>query len=102
MDEGGRIKGCDIYVGEIFKSSYAPIWGSLKDFYKGHPEQGRLAMFKCHAKIIVGKTPDFAFSVQTSANMDTNPRTEQACIQIGDETYDFFKTYLDGIISYEK
>lgn len=69
-------------------------------FSEKHPDKLRLSMFRCHAKIIAGRTPDFAFSVQTSANMDTNPRTEQGCIQISEESYMFFKNYLDGIISF--
>lgn len=46
------------------------------------------------------ETDDFNFSVQTSANMTTNPRTEQACIQISDESYSFFYDYLSGIKSF--
>ena len=32
----------------------------------------------------------------------TNPRTENACLQIGEGIYSFYKTYFDGIITFEK
>ena len=43
----------------------------------------------------------FAFGIQMSANINTNPRTEQACITIDRGIYDFYKDYFDGINSFE-
>lgn len=34
-------------------------------------------------------------------NINTNPRTENGCITIGRDIYDFYKTYFDGIVSFE-
>lgn len=34
--------------------------------------------------------------------MNTNPRTEQACITIDRGLYEFYKEYFDGIISIVK
>jgi len=38
-----------------------------------------------HAKIFAGHGPKFYFGIQTSANINTNPRTENGCITIGRE-----------------
>jgi len=44
----------------------------------------------------------FSFGIETSANINTNPRTENGCITINKEIYNFYKEYFDGIISFEK
>lgn len=99
---GGAIGRLDLYVGEIFKGSYGAVWAQLHEFYHSHPECGRLAIFRNHSKIIAGKGERFAFGLQTSANFDTNPRTEQACLSIDEGIYHFYKEYFDGIITFEK
>ena len=44
----------------------------------------------------------FYFGIQTSANINTNPRTEQGSITGDRGIYDFYREYFDGIISFEK
>ena len=44
----------------------------------------------------------FYFGIQTSANINTNPRTEQGSITIDKGIFDFYKEYFDGIKSFEK
>lgn len=64
--------------------------------------RGRVAVFRNHAKIYAGYGPKFAFGIESSANINTNPRTENGCITIGREIYEFYKEYFDGIISFIK
>lgn len=94
----GRIKKLDAYVGEIFPSSYKVEWQMLKDLFKRH-ECGRLCCFRNHSKIFAGCGPEFAFGISTSANINTNPRTENGCITINDEIYQFYKSFFDDIRS---
>lgn len=96
------IERMDIYVGEIFKGSYKLVWRQLHDWYLEHPERGRICVFRNHSKIIAGSGPSFAFGLQSSANVDTNPRTENACLQIGQDLYKFYKDFFDGIVTFEK
>lgn len=99
----GVIHRLDLYVGEIFKGSYGAVWNQLHDYYAENPGKGRICIFRNHSKIIAGTDDlDFNFYVQTSANMDTNPRTEQACIQMGRSGYEFVRAYFDGIVSFER
>lgn len=102
--EEGAIKKLDLYVGEIFPNSYRIEWGMVKKFYKEHPEVGRVAVFKNHSKIYAGynESEDFYFGIQTSANINTNPRTEQGCITIDRGLFEFYKEYFDGIKSFIK
>lgn len=94
-----RIKKCDVYVGEIFPNSYRAVYEDLKRIIT--PEIGRICVFRNHSKIFAGYGPKFAFGIQTSANINTNPRTENGSITINREIFEFYKSYFDGIVSFE-
>lgn len=97
--ELGKIKKLDAYVGEIFPGSYKLEYKLLKKIVEGNG--GRVAVFKNHSKIFAGTGGRFSFGIETSANINTNPRTENACITIDDGIYHFYKTYFDAIISFQ-
>jgi len=98
--EAGKIKKLDAYVGEIFPNSYNLEWRLLCPIVKKYG--GRVAVFRNHAKIFAGYGNKFAFGIETSANINTNPRAENGCITIGQDIYEFYKEYFDGIISFVK
>ena len=102
--EAGRIKRFDMYMGEIFPGPYKIEWSMVRKFYEQHPDVGRAAIFKNHSKIYAGcnERERFYFGIQTSANINTNPRTEQGCITIDKGIFEFYKEYFDGINSFEK
>jgi len=97
--EAGKIKKLDAYVGEIFPNSYRLEYKLLKQVIT--PDIGRIAVFRNHAKIYAGTGAKFSFGIETSANINTNPRTENGCITIGKEIYQFYRDYFDGIKSFE-
>jgi len=93
----GRIKKCDAYLGEIYPKSYSVEFAELKRVLNG---VGRIAVFKNHSKIFAGYGDKFHFGIQTSANINTNPRAENGSITIGKDIFDFYKEYFDGIVSF--
>ena len=95
----GRIKRFDMYMGDIFPGSYRIEWGMVKRFYKEHPEVGRAVISKNHCNIYAGcnEAEGFYFGVQTSANINTNPRSEQGSITVDRGIFDFYKEHFDGI-----
>lgn len=99
--EQGRIKKIDAYLGEIFPNTYKVEWKMLKDLYDKY-DLGRICVFKNHSKIFAGIGDKFDFGIQTSANINTNPRTENGNITINKDVYHFYKEYFDGINSFEK
>ncbi|MDR1938331.1 MAG: hypothetical protein LBQ73_07525 [Tannerellaceae bacterium] len=99
--EAGRIKKLDAYVGEIFPNQYRIEYSMLKAMFKKY-DCGRIAIFKNHSKIYAGYGDKFYFGIETSANINTNPRTENGCITIDKGLYDFYRAYFDGIKSFEK
>jgi hypothetical protein len=98
--EAGRIKKLDAYVGEIFPGTYKMEYKKLKEIFERH-QCGRIAVFKNHSKIFAGFGEKFYFGIETSANINTNPRTENGCITIDKGIYEFYKAYFDDIISFE-
>jgi hypothetical protein len=100
---GGRIRHLDMYLGEIFPKTYRIEWRMVKKFYEDNPEAGRAVVFRNHSKIYAGynEAEKFYFGIQTSANINTNPRTEQGSITVSREIFDFYKGYFDGIKSIE-
>lgn len=98
--EKGLIKKLDAYVGEIFPGSYKVEYKMLKDLFEKY-NCGRIAVFKNHSKIYAGVGNKFSFGIETSANINTNPRTENGCITIGKDIFEFYKQYFDGIKSFE-
>ena len=92
----GLIEKIDFYVGEIFPSQYTAGFAMLNRLVE-RTNCGRVAVFRNHSKIIAGYGEKYPFCVETSANVNTNPRTEQGVITINGELVDFYKAYFDGI-----
>jgi len=95
----GKIKKIDAYVGEIFPGSYKLEFKLLKKVIED--AGGRVAVFKNHSKIFAGYGNKFHFGIETSANINTNPRTENGCITIDEGIFHFYKDYFDKINSFQ-
>ena len=98
--KSGMLKKVDFYVGEIFPGTYSNEYSELKRIITS--KVGRVCVFKNHSKIFAGYGKKFHFGIQTSANINTNPRCENGCIQIGREIFEFYKEFFDKIVSFEK
>lgn len=96
----GKIKRLDAYVGEIFINSYPECWGNLCEILKAHG--GRVCVFRNHSKVFAGTGSKFSFSVESSANINTNPRTENTIITTSEIMFRFYKDFFDGINSYDR
>lgn len=95
----GKIKKIDAYVGEIFPGNYKQEYKLLVPLIEKYG--GRVAVFRNHSKIYAGYGDKFYFGIQSSANINTNPRTENGCITIDKGLFEFYKEYFDGIKSFE-
>ena len=95
-----HIKKLDAYVGEIFPNSYGKEWEKLKDVMKRYG--GRVCVFRNHAKIYAGTGSKFSFAIESSANINTNPRAENTCLTLSKELYGFYKDFFDGINSFNR
>lgn len=98
--ETGRIKHLDAYVGEIFPGQYADEYATLVEITQRHG--GRTAVFKNHSKVFVCKAPGLDITIESSANINTNPRTENTVITHDAGLTEHHKTYFDGIKGFNK
>jgi len=87
--EDGRVKTVDFFVSELYPKNYRQEWRALKQLTAECG--GRAVFFKNHSKCSAGSGPKFDFVVQSSANFNTNPRTEDAVVTIDTQTFQFFK-----------
>lgn len=97
--ERGIVGRFDFYVGEIFKNGYRGCRDVLDEICR--IGGGRTARFRNHSKLMVVYGERFDCAIESSANVDTNPRTEQTCITVDSGLCDFYKEYFDGINDFD-
>lgn len=95
----GYVKRFDFYVGEIFKNGYRGCLNVLDNICA--IGGGRVARFRNHSKIMIVYGRDYDCVVESSANVNTNPRTEQTCITVDSGLADFYKEYFDGVNDFD-
>lgn len=98
--EQGYIGRCDFYVGEIFKASYYRQYEELIALCK--ELGGRVAICRNHSKVMVLLGERFDCVVESSANVNTNPRIENCVITVDSELAHWYKNFYDGIKSFER
>lgn len=99
--EDGKIKKLDAYLGEIFPKSYPFEWKKIQEIFEKY-KCGTISVFRNHSKVYAGYGDLYPFAIESSANINTNPRTEQTCITIDEGLYLFYKDYYSKINSFEK
>ena len=97
--ERGMIEHIDFYVGEIFKNGYRGVRDAIEKIARA--TGGRVARFRNHSKVMAGFGEHFGFTIESSANINTNPRTEQTVITVDDGLALFYKEFFDGINSFD-
>lgn len=95
-----RIGTLDVYVGEIFPAQYAEEYETLCEAIR--PTNGRVAVFRNHSKIIACAAEQNAYVIESSANVNTNPRTEQTTITADASLYRFYREYFDAVRSFAR
>ena len=96
----GRIGELSFYVGEIFPGSYPEEYAEICEVCRD--SGGRVAVFRNHSKVMAGYGEKFGFVIESSANINTNPRTEQTVITINKELADFYFEFYGKITSFDK
>lgn len=97
--KAGRIKRLDAYVGEIFPGSYKQEYIVLKSIVE--PTGGRVCTVKNHSKIYAGTGQGIYFAIESSANINTNPRIENTSIHFDKGLFQFYKNFYDGLKNFK-
>lgn len=96
----GRIGRLDFYVGEILPGSFPDEYHELAEVCR--ESGGRIAVFRNHSKVMAGRGEKFDFAIESSANINTNPRTEQTVVTIDRDVAEFYFDFYGGVISFDK
>lgn len=91
----GYIDRIDMFVGEIVEGSYPDTWADLKALRDQCG--GRLVKFRNHAKVMAIKGDEFDCLIESSANFNTNPRSEDTVLTVGTELVDWYIELLGGV-----
>lgn len=99
----GRISRLDVYVGEIFPSQYAPAFELLSKTVRESGAGGRVAVFRNHSKVTIAAAHDRDeyIVIESSANLNTNPRTEQTAITHSRDLACFYADFYGAIRSFQ-
>lgn len=97
----GKIGRVDAYVGEIFPGQYAEAYAELVNTCRACG--GRVAIFRNHSKLFLCESGQGGgWVIESSANINTNPRTENTCITGSLDLFRHHKTYFDEIKSFNR
>lgn len=91
----GAVERFDFYCGEIAKASYAMCAAELGDIAMAGG--GRLGVFRNHSKVMAFYGDHFDGVITSSANVNTNPRTENTVVTCDTAVADFYKAFFDDI-----
>lgn len=98
--EKGYVDRIDFFCGEIFRGTYLAEYEAMRAMC--HQYGCKMSIFRNHSKVMVVYGDDFDAVIESSANVNTNPRTEQTCITVDTGLCDFYKEFFDGIKSFER
>lgn len=99
--ERGDLGHIDFYVGEIFQARYASVYLMLSELARN--VGGRVAIFRNHSKVMAGFGERFDFAIESSANVNTNPRSEATVVTVGTSLARWYKEEIfDNIQSFNR
>ena len=99
----GQVGRADFYGGEILPGSYPDETDKL-DRAQAEGRPVSLTIARNHAKIMLAHNTedDLYIAIESSANVNTNPRIEQTCITRDRELWEFYREFFTGLQSVHK
>lgn len=100
--DAGRIDRFSLYAGEIFRNQYGDEYEMVLRMREDYGV--RFVMAKNHSKVTLAcnEGEGYYLVVESSANVNTNPRIEQACVTASRELFDFYRDFFDGLKSIDR
>lgn len=81
--ERGLLGRVDFFMGEIFRGSYPDVYAAVLEFIRECG--GRLVIFRNHSKVMAIEGERFDCLIESSANVNTNPRSENTVVTVDRE-----------------
>lgn len=100
--DAGRIDHFALYAGEIFRNQYGDEYEMVQRMRDDYGV--RFVMAKNHSKVTLcaNHAEGYYVVVESSANVNTNPRIEQACVTRSRELFEFYREFFDGLKSIDR
>lgn len=98
--ERGMVGRVDFFLGEIFKSGYPDVYREVQAFLKECG--GRLVIFRNHSKVMAIEGERFNCLIESSANINTNPRSENTVITVDRGLTEEYIQLFSEIIPFNK
>lgn len=96
----GSIGRMDAYVGEIFPNQYSDEHAALCETVRRGG--GRVCVFRNHSKIYCCRAGARRWVIESSANINTNPRAENTIITADAGLYQHHLAYFNGVRSFAR
>lgn len=97
--ERGMLGRVDFYVGEIFPGSYSQVYAAALDFVAECG--GRVVVFRNHAKVTIVVGERFDVLIESSANVNTNPRSENTVLTVDSSLVRDYVALFNGLQSFD-
>ncbi len=100
--DSGRIDLFELYAGEIFPSQYGDEYETMLRLCQVYG--CRLVIARNHSKVTLASLEAEAYRlvIESSANVNTNPRLEQSAIHCCDDLHAFYLDFFHGLRSIDK
>lgn len=98
--EMGMIGRVDLFVGEIFKGSYPEVYAAAIKMCRKCG--GKLVIFRNHAKVMAIRGERFDCLIESSANVNTNPRSENTVVTVDRQLVREYIKLFGEIKSFER
>ena len=95
-----RIRKLKLCLGEIYPGTYPAEYSRLLSMKNDFDFQ--LVVAKNHSKIMLMKNHEMNLVIESSANVNTNPRIEQTAIHNDKDLYEFYNEFFQGINSIDR
>lgn len=100
--DAGRVEQFDLFAGEIFPGSYGDEYEQVLRMVETYGV--RLVVAKNHSKVTLASNVEqgYYLAIESSANVNTNPRIEQTVIHHSRELHAFYQEFFNGIQSIDR
>lgn len=100
--DAGKIDQLTLCVGEIFPGSYTAEYQQALAMEAAYGT--RLIVAKNHSKVTLcaNHADAYYLAIESSANVNTNPRVEQTSIHASRDLYEFYLEFFHGLRSIDK
>ena len=98
--ERGMVGRVDFFLGEIFKSGYPDVYRAVQEFIQECG--GRMVIFRNHSKVMAIEGERFDCLIESSANININPRSENTVLTVDRELTGEYIQLFSEIVPFNK